>query len=109
MKTLANLVRASFYFNRGGKLHPVTCFGTRGHYAQHVLVGGAIVLTSSNINITGSRFEGNSAGVGGVIFSELHSNITIIILNTTLEGNHDLKVHGNCNFGSGILYIESAL
>ena len=87
----------------------MTCFGTRGHYAQHVLVGGAIVLTSSNINITGSRFEGNSAGVGGVIFSELHSNITIIILNTTLEGNHDLKVHGNCNFGSGILYIESAL
>ena len=40
-------------------------------------VGGALVITNSSVSITACQFEENSASVGGAIFSELASNVTI--------------------------------
>ena len=40
-------------------------------------VGGAVIVTSSTINISSSHFENNTAKIGGAIFSQKGSNITI--------------------------------
>lgn len=42
-----------------------------------VRVGGAIITNQSSIVIDGCTFEENSANIGGAIFSELESNITV--------------------------------
>ena len=54
-------------------------------YNVQSTVGGAIFATSSNINISRSRFENNSAGFGGSIFTYLQSRITIA--NSTFINN----------------------
>ena len=43
--------------------------------SQQWLQGGAISVTRSKITIIQSMFEGNSAKLDGVIFSELNSNV----------------------------------
>ena len=40
-------------------------------------VGGALTVTSSNVTISSSHFDSNTAKVGGAIFSQLASNISI--------------------------------
>ena len=67
-----------------------------------------ISLTRSSISITQSWFEGNNVGlIGGVIYDEFGSDITIV--NTTFINNSasDLCAHycGN-NFTSGIVYAN---
>ena len=44
---------------------------------DYAWVGGAVVATMSNLVIVDSIFEGNSAQLGGAIYSETHSNISI--------------------------------
>ena len=48
-------------------------------------VGGAIFATCSNISISHSRFENNSAGYGGAIFTQWQSSI--VIINSTFINN----------------------
>ena len=40
-------------------------------------VGGALIVTNSTVNINNSNFENNSAKVGGAIFAEEGSNLSI--------------------------------
>ena len=40
-------------------------------------VGGALIISNSSLIIDNCHFEGNSANLGGAIFSELESNLTI--------------------------------
>ena len=54
-------------------------------------------------------FEGNRAEVGGVIFSEFNSNITII--NSTFVENNatstpSYKLYRYCEAGGGVLYAD---
>ena len=59
-------------------------------------VGGAIFSTNSNINISQSRFENNSAGYGGAIFTQRQSTI---IINSTFVNNSaradNINVYGS--------------
>ena len=48
-------------------------------------VGGVIIADGSSIHIRDSRFDNNSAEVGGVIYSTAMSNITLI--RCTFSGN----------------------
>ena len=45
---------------------------------QHVRVGGAIIVSMSNVYIYSSYFERNTAQLGGALYAESRSNITII-------------------------------
>ena len=71
------------------------------HYLSSKLrkhkVGGAISVIRSNIIIEHCILEGNSADIGGAIFTELKSNITIF--NSTFVENH-VPFHG------GVLYSD---
>ena len=67
-------------------------------------VGGALIVTSSTVSISGSHFESNTAEVGGAIFSELGSNINIsncTFVNNSATGCSDDSCHG------GALFIDS--
>ena len=67
-------------------------------------VGGALTVTSSTVNISSSRFESNTATVGGAIFSQLGSDMTIsnsTFINNSATGGSDDRCHG------GALFIES--
>ena len=52
----------------------------------YALAGAAIASKQSSINISESVFMGNVAEVGGAIFTELHSKISI--MHTIFERNH---------------------
>ena len=85
VNTTANLNRNTFISN-SGKQHRILL--VRYPYSRgptYMFVGGAILTTSSNINIVGSWFEGNYAEMGGAIFSEHQSNANIS--NSTFIGN----------------------
>ena len=67
-------------------------------------VGGALTVTSSTVNISSSRFESNTATVGGAIFSQLRSDMTIsnsTFISNSATGCSDDRCHG------GALFIDS--
>ena len=67
-------------------------------------VGGALTVTSSTVNVSSSRFESNTATVGGAIFSQLGSDMTIsnsTFINNSATGCSDNRCHG------GALFIDS--
>ena len=113
--TNASIINCSFIFNKAGSYRgPI---GVLEYWKQNIdanisvysYIGGAVIANKSNIVIARSQFEGNSAKVGGAIFAELGSNITII--NSTF-----VKNDATCNaydlaeicFG-GVLHSESGL
>ena len=66
-------------------------------------VGGALIVTHSTVVIDKCQFEGNRANIGGAIFSECESNITIS--NSEFTSNQATGcVNGLC-FG-GALFID---
>ena len=85
VNTTATLSQNNFFSYRG-KQHSMrrVVQGYPSSPAQ-IVAGGAILSTTSNIIITESSFEGNSAGIGGAIFSEFNSNVTLI--NSVFKGN----------------------
>ena len=100
----ATIYRSSFSSNRGMKLHSLSC--KFDHSYQTFRVGGAIALLSSSITIVQSRFDGNSAEVGGAIFSS--SNNTINIIGTSFTENYAVDVFAvNCQAGGGVFYIAN--
>lgn len=75
-----------------------TFFGT---ILINVNVGGAVIVTNSNLTVRHSHFEGNSAQIGGALFSELNSNITIdscTFLNNNASGCNDDRCLGGAVF-----------
>ena len=71
--------------------------------SQDAHLGGAIVVTNSNLEIDTSDFINNSAEIGGALYTELGSSITVA--NSTFIGN---RVTGcfddRCN--GGALFID---
>lgn len=91
----------SFKFNSGDKVPESQSLWNHIDGASlGVTVGGAVAATNSNVVIIDSRFQENSAGLGGCIFSEFHSNITVF--NTTFERN--IATHVDYCNGGGVLY-----
>ena len=52
-------------------------YSTFRYQSISVRAGGALLVTSSKVEISSSHFESNEAEVGGAIFSQMGSNITI--------------------------------
>ena len=80
--TSSSIVKCSFVNNTAGSYRgPVNILTNVPAQYEGVSVyawcGGALVVTNSTLNISGSVFHGNSASVGGAIFSS-SSNITVI-------------------------------
>ena len=117
IESSANVKQSEFYFNHGSKmLHSVKCgsstdYRWRPILAQRVRVttGGAIVSKISRISILQCMFKGNRANVGGAIFCQYRSDITIA--DSTFEGNHATSVdqykNGTCLGGGGVMHVES--
>ena len=76
-------------------------------------VGGAMIITHSNLAICNCHFEGNQANIGGAIFSESESNISIsesvFIANSVTSLKKKLG-HGGALFsdGSGIISVHNS-
>ena len=97
-------------------------FGTMGKLREHldileylqrtffrtilvfVNVGGAVIVSNSSLSIRSSHFEGNSAQIGGAIFSELNSNVTIN--NTTFSDNLATGCNDDRCLG-GAVFVDS--
>ena len=111
VQTTASIIKSSFTFNshgsyRGpiGLLHSLRIQYPASRHSVYALVGGALIVAQSNVNITDSIFEENTAEVGGAIFSEGYSDITVS--NCTFKGNRASYPHKLC-FG-GAIYSESS-
>jgi predicted outer membrane repeat protein len=98
----------SFLFNiKGiyiGPLQVISFWRKRPHFnnftnSDYAFVGGATMVTQSNLTIFGSRFNGNHADIGGAIFS---ITSTIIIKNSIFTENGGCKKSKFC-FG-GVMY-----
>ena len=81
--------------------HPYSLVHVLSHDAK---VGGALVVTNSNLTIINSHFAENSAQLGGAIFVELGSSV--IIDNCTFVGNSATGCTDDCCNG-GALFIDS--
>ena len=72
-----------------------------GKYSQ-ATYGGALVVTHSKAKLNECRFEGNRANIGGAIFSEHQSVVTIsnsnFTSNTAIDSNHGQSCLGGALF-----------
>ena len=113
-QTNTSIVRSAFAFNTVGTYRShVRFFEYLGSFLQYrplnihsdsARVGGALSITSSNIVISSSHFDSNTAELGGAIFSELGSNITIS--NCTFVSN-SVTGCGDDRCNGGALFIDS--
>ena len=72
---------------------------------QNVYVGGAIALIQSDITLIDSTFTQNSAEVGGAMFGDSDSNVTII--NSIFERNHATSLDSHTECYGGALYCQN--
>ena len=116
--TITNIVRSTFASNTAGtyQSHELGVLVYLGDSFNKFLypwpniqstsarVGGALIVTRSTVAISSSRFENNTAKVGGAIFSQLGSNMTIsncTFINNSATGCDDDRCNG------GALFIDS--
>ena len=105
IETTAQIVNSTFTSNRMGK-------SKKGYiirdpvitsYWGTFLVGGAIIATHSKITISQSKFENNGAEIGGAIFAEGNSIITMN--NTIYTGNQCTGYE----LGGGALHLRGSI
>ena len=100
IETSATLIATTFLSNTRGTL--------TGKGSLHFLAGGAIIAIHTNIFIRDCTFERNRAEVGGVIYAD--QNSTLSVENTTFMNNQALfqssTVEPAPGMG-GVLYQES--
>ena len=114
IQTNTNIVRNSFSFNTVGTyrrhIEFLKFYNLPEQYHQLSIqsysarVGGALVVTSSNLVISSCHFDSNTAELGGAIYSDFGSNITIsncIFVSNSATGCIDDRCHG------GALFIDS--
>ena len=92
-QTNTKIMRSSFMFNTFGILQPFLS-GTAN-------VGGALIVTNSNLGISHSHFIGNNAQLGGALFLQERSNVSVndsmFANNTATHCNGD-QCHGGAMF-----------
>ena len=88
---------------------------TFGDYRDHVefllihhgsTVGGALIITWSTVTFDHCLFKNNKASVGGAIFSELKSNVTIS--NSEFTANHASECDPGLCYG-GALFVGKSV
>ena len=115
------ILRSSFKFYRGTiqQVHSIGCtmsyiapsIQTDGPNTGRYRIGGAIFTINSRTTIVDSVFERNSANIGGAIFAECYSSLTII--NSVFTKNHvqchiDTITFSKC-YGGGVLYAGNGV
>ena len=100
----ATVVNSSFIFNTYGSFKgPIELPGLLQRNGLlnsiHARVGGALIISSSNVSVTDGYFEGNSAEVGGAIFIEGNSHIRLA--NSSFINNQAFSLIKMC-FGGAI-------
>lgn len=68
-------------------------------------VGGALIVNGSDLTLDNCSFKDNTASIGGAIFSERESNITI--RHSTFAFNH-VRSCGNGLCYGGVLFIDTS-
>lgn len=112
--TDATIINSSFTFNRYGSYRgpiELLCLSRlqqdtlRLQNSTYARVGGALIIKSSNVSVTGSYFEGNSAEIGGAIFIEGTCNIKLT--NSSFINNHVIfSFTMRMCFGGAIFYCS---
>lgn len=103
-QTSTSIVRSSFRTNRAGHQRRVEFLDFyqqqfRVNFpSNRAKVGGALFIDSSNISINYSHFDGNSANIGGAIFSQMGSNITISNCTFLYNAATGCKSKQGCSF-----------
>ena len=114
--TNARIKNCSFAFNSNGNFKgPIQILNFwKFKYVSlstYSYVGGAVIANHSSILIVRSSFEGNSAEIGGAIFTTSGSNITVFN-SSFIKNSATYKVNGCntrfCQFG-GALHTESGV
>ena len=89
-----------FHYNTDANLKNLTVKDWTGEKIQTSNVGGALSVTRSNLTIIRSTVKHNGAEVGGALFCELESSITII--NTTFSLNQATSTSTSQCYGGAI-------
>ena len=113
IETNATIVNTSFVSNTmGSHRGPIGILEYRNKQGEtddivsvYAFVGGAIIATQSDVTVTGSTFEQNHAEIGGAIFSNQGSNITV--MNCTFADNHVCSKGRSKLYFGGVLYYEN--
>ena len=100
-KTIANLDRVAFV-SAVDVLHPDNSTLAADDLSLAIKRVNGILLKSSNIRITQSRFEGNVVQFGALIYVESGSHVTIV--HTTFVNNSASSL-SDCNITASIVYI----
>ena len=92
INTMASIVGSSFYFNSSSTNKTATYKIEERMFER---VGGAVIVSKSNVIIQNTSFKGNNAENGGAIYAELNSHI--IVIKSYFTGNKAMT-------GGGALY-----
>ena len=111
VNTNAVIINTSFIFNGNGSYRgPIGLLQLYRFQAPtseldvYAFVGGALTSTQSNVTIIDSQFEGNSAQIGGAIFVEKGSTVTVS--NSFFINNHASYSH--TPYIGGAIYCENS-
>ena len=112
--------RSSFRFYRGSVQHGHTIgcaykdlsIETGVPNTERYRIGGALFSINSSTTILDSRFEGNSAYVGGAIFAECYSNVTVInsvFINNYVSADTSINLSIKKCSGGGVLFAGNSV
>ena len=102
-RSSATITGTSFRSNVRGSYRDSIVFLPIDHQSS---VGGALIVSQSVVFVNNCHFEDNKANIGGVIFSELASTITIN--NSSFISNHATGCYTGLCFG-GVLAIVGSV
>ncbi len=98
IETTAQVVNSTFMSNRGSFRKCVLYDPDDGCYGDG-FIGGAIIATNCTVDINQSEFEDNGADLGGAIFAEQNSIITM---------SNSAFIEHYVTFVGGVLYSNSS-
>ena len=109
IKSNAYLISSSFVFNQVGSdrnhFKFSSYFPLNHQKSFSATVGGAMIVNNTTLAIENCSFHNNSANIGGAIFSEFESNITIS--NSLFSSNSATNCDSRLCFG-GALFIDGS-
>lgn len=102
--------KCAFISNVVGNLKPVMLKISNNYAVSCYYVGGAVLISQSDAVFTQCLFKQNSAEVGGALFCEEHSNITVIDTmferNNVMKWNDGMVCYGGAIYGQHGCYLK---
>ena len=99
----SHITGSSFISNTEGAYRSNTDFVEYLNTDAQATIGGAMIITRSNVYIAECLFKANSAQVGGAIYSKQNSNVTVRSSNFTQ--NH--AEHSDISTPGGVMIVNS--